>query len=210
MGENKASEKTQPEAVPAGQLIIVSGPSGAGKSTVLRSLLQRCELPLQLSTSATTRAPRDGEVGGREYHFVSEEKFLAMKEAGDFLECMEVFGRNWYGTPVQQVDEALQSGKWVILEIDVQGALSVMKQRNDTLSFFVHPGTREELERRLRNRGTETEAAITRRLEVADEELTALSYYDHEIINRDVDVAVNEICKYLKKSAEEIKACLKN
>ncbi len=187
-----------------GQLIIVSGPSGAGKSTVLRKLLSECELPLQLSVSVTTRAPRTGEVEGRDYYFVSDEQFQTMRSEGQFLECMEVFGRNWYGTPVERVDEALRSGKWVILEIDVQGALSVMKQREGILSFFVHPGTRKELERRLRNRGTEEESAIQRRLEVADEELTALSYYDYEIVNRDVDIAVADICKYLKKNAEEM------
>ena len=161
-----------------GQLVIVSGPSGAGKSTVLRQLLESCELPMEMSISATTRQPRAGEVDGRDYHFVSREQFESMRRQGAFLECMEVFGRDWYGTPVGPVDVALQAGKWIILEIDVQGALSVMKQRRDTLSFFIHPGSRQELERRLRSRSTDDEAAIRRRLEVADEELAALSYYD--------------------------------
>ena len=193
-----------------GQLIIVSGPSGAGKSTVLRGLRERCELPLQLSVSYTTRAPRPGEVNGREYFFVSREEFESKRANGDFLESMEVFGRDWYGTPAKNVDEALAAGKWVILEIDVQGALSVFKRRRDTISFFVHPGTPEELEKRLRKRGTEEDAAIKRRLEVAEEEQTALVYYNHEIINRDVDQAIEEICQLLKKSSEESKACLKS
>lgn len=204
----------QPEAGKAGkcepgQLVIVSGPSGAGKSTVLRQLMNRCELPLEMSVSVTTRRPREGEVEGRDYHFVSRDEFQTMREAGEFLECMEVFGRDWYGTRGRLVDEALQDGKWIILEIDVQGAMSVMKDR-DCVSFFVHPGTREELENRLRRRATEDEVAIRRRLEVADEELTALSYYDHEIINRDVDLAVDEICQFLKKSAGKDNTCLKN
>ncbi|MFN3189751.1 MAG: guanylate kinase [Aureliella sp.] len=198
------------DAILPGQLIIVSGPSGAGKSTVLRRLRERCELPLQVSVSVTTRSPRSGEVDGRDYHFVSREQFEEKRERGDFLECMEVFGRDWYGTPAREVDEALRQGTWIILEIDVQGALSVMKRRRDTISFFVHPGTKEELEQRLRKRGTEEEAAIRRRLEVAEEELTALIYYNHEIINRDVDLAVEEICQLLKKSAEESRQCLKS
>lgn len=193
-----------------GQLIILSGPSGAGKSTVLRNLLETCTLPLELSVSATTRAPRKNEVDGRDYHFVSREKFAEMRAEGEFLECMEVFGRDWYGTPAKQVDQGLADGKWIILEIDVQGALSVMEKRSDAMSFFVHPGTREELEKRLRSRGTDDETAIRRRLEVAEEELTALSYYRYEIINQNVDRAVEQICQLLKKSASEGKPCLKN
>lgn len=183
----------------AGQLIILSGPSGAGKSTVVRELISTCPLPLELSVSATTRAPRAGEADGREYHFVTQEKFESMRLAGDFLEFKEVFGRDWYGTPAKQVDEGLRAGKWMILEIDVQGALSVMKQRNDTLSFFVHPGTREELEKRLRNRGTDDAASIQRRLEVADGEFTLKDCYKFEIINRKVELAVEEICQRLKQ-----------
>lgn len=208
MSENH--DQNEGNSLTPGQLIIVSGPSGAGKSTVLRGLRERCELPLQLSVSYTTRAPRPGEVNGREYFFVSREEFESKRANGDFLESMEVFGRDWYGTPAKNVDEALCEGKWVILEIDVQGALSVFKRRRDTISFFVHPGTPEELEKRLRKRGTEEDAAIKRRLEVAEEEQTALVYYNHEIINRDVDQAIEEICQLLKKSSEESKACLKS
>lgn len=194
----------------SGQLVIVSGPSGAGKSTVLRRLMATCALPLEMSVSVTTRPPRTGEIDGKDYHFVARKEFEQMRQQGEFLECMEVFGRDWYGTPAKRVDQALQEGKWLILEIDVQGALRVMEKRPDTLSFFVHPGTREELERRLRSRGTDDEAAIRRRLEVADEELTALSYYNHEIINRQVEQAVEEMCQLLKKSAGENRTCLKN
>ncbi|RMF43271.1 MAG: guanylate kinase [Planctomycetota bacterium] len=184
-----------------GRLIIISGPSGAGKSTVVRRLIAQCPLPLQLSISATTRPPRPGEVHGRDYYFVSPEEFERLRDAGAFLEYKQVYGKYWYGTLRQQVDEALELGKWVILEIDVQGALTVMEQQPDVLSFFVHPGSREELERRLRNRGTDDEQSIQRRLQVADEELAYRDRYKFEIINRDVDAAVEEICRTLQQYA---------
>lgn len=182
----------------AGHLIIVSGPSGAGKSTVVRELLSRCKLPLEMSISATTRSPRVGETDGRDYHFVAHAEFHRMREAGQFLECKEVFGRgDWYGTLAQPVDAALASGKWMILEIDVQGALSVMEQRPETLSFFIHPGSMEALAERLRRRGTDDESAICRRLEVATEELAALPKYKYEIVNHSVEQSVTEICQTL-------------
>lgn len=191
------------------QLIIISGPSGAGKSTVVRQLIRECTLPLELSISVTTRRPREGEVDGQDYMFVSEEQFENLRRSGKFLECKQVFGRDWYGTLLGQVEEGLAAGKSMILEIDVQGALTVMDQRHDALSFFVHPGSRQELENRLRSRGTESEAAIRRRLEVADEEYTAMSYYKHEIINRDVNRAVKEIWNILQQHSGS-QACLKN
>jgi guanylate kinase len=181
-----------------GRLIILSGPSGAGKSTVVRELLNHCPMPLQLSVSVTTRKQRTQEQEGRDYYFVCREKFHQMREKGEFLECKEVFGRgDWYGTPRLQVEAGLATGKWMILEIDVQGALSVMQQCTDTLSFFIHPGSLEELEVRLRRRGTDCEQAIQRRLEVAAEELQALSHYQHEIINYEVVLAASEICNIL-------------
>jgi guanylate kinase len=182
----------------AGRLIILSGPSGAGKSTVIRRLLSDCPLPLALSVSATTRQPRAGEVDGKDYHFVNHQQFFQMKEAGDFLECREVFGRgDWYGTIAREVDQGLSSGKWIILEIDVQGALAVMQFRPGSLSFFIHPESLDELAIRLRRRGTDSEEAIRRRLEVAREELQALKYYQYEIINREVEQSVAEICQLL-------------
>ncbi|MCA9133924.1 MAG: guanylate kinase [Planctomycetales bacterium] len=182
-----------------GRLIILSGPSGAGKSTVVRELLSNCPLPLVLSVSATTRPQRPGEQHGRDYYFVSKEQFEHMRAAGEFLECKEVFGRgDWYGTPAQQVEAGLAAGKWVLLEIDVQGALSVLKKHPAALSFFVHPGSLEELAIRLRRRGTDSETAIERRLEVAAEELQALKHYQHEIINREVHQSASEICKILR------------
>jgi guanylate kinase len=183
-----------------GRLIILSGPSGAGKSTLLRKLLAGCPLPLELSVSYTTRKQRIGEVNGRDYHFVSAQRFQDLRAAGMFLECKEVFGRgDWYGTPAEHVDQRLLAGKWVILEIDVQGAMSVLEQRPDTLSFFVHPGSLEELEARLRGRGTEEDTAILRRLEVAADELRSIHHYRYEIINRDIEHSANEICQLLQQ-----------
>ncbi len=183
-----------------GRLIILSGPSGAGKSTVVRELLANCPLPLELSVSATTRKQRPTEVEGRDYHFVTQEHFRALRSENELLECKEVFGRgDWYGTPAKQVENGLQAGKWMILEIDVQGALSVMDQRPDAISFFIHPGSLAELAIRLRRRGTDDEVAVTRRLEVAAEELQALKHYQHEIINREVNLSAAEICNILHK-----------
>lgn len=189
-----------------GQLVIVSGPSGAGKSTVVRRLIEACPLPLELSVSLTTRNKRVGEVDGRDYYFVSQEEFQEMRSAGEFLECKEVFGRgDWYGTRASQVDQGLAAGKWVILEIDVQGAMSVMEARSSALSFFIHPGSLEELEVRLRRRGTDSEASIRRRLEVAAEELKALGKYRFEIINREVEHTVEEICQLLQQNQLGVK-----
>ncbi len=184
----------------SGQLVILSGPSGAGKSTVVRRLIEKCPLPLELSVSVTTRAPRVGEVEGRDYHFVTPHKFQQMRAEGAFLECKEVFGRgDWYGTLAEQVDSGLAAGKWIILEIDVQGAKSVLEHKPQAPSFFVHPGSLDELERRLRFRGTDNEAAICRRLEVAADELKSLAQYRYEIINRDIEQTVVEICRILKE-----------
>jgi guanylate kinase len=182
-----------------GKLVIVSGPSGAGKSTVMRQLLACCSLPLKYSVSATTRAPRPGERDGVDYHFLSREEFARRRAAGDFLECKEVFGRgDWYGTLRSETTSGLAAGKWVILEIDVQGALSVLEQAPDAISIFIHPGSAEELERRLRWRGTEGEESIRWRLEVARREMTFMGRYRHQVINDDKDRTTREICEILK------------
>jgi guanylate kinase len=148
--------------------------------------------------SATTRAPRAGEQDGKSYFFLTKDEFFRRKNAGEFLECKEVFGRgDWYGTLNAVVSSGLKRGKWLILEIDVQGALSILDRRSDPITIFVHPGSMEELELRLRQRGTESEAAIQRRLEVAREEMAFRHRYQHQVINRDLDEAVVEICQLL-------------
>jgi guanylate kinase len=177
---------------------------------VVKQLLVCCQLPLELSISATTRAPRPGERDGVDYHFLSREEFARRKAAGDFLECKEVFGRgDWYGTLHSAVTAGLQAGKWVLLEIDVEGAMSVLDQRPDVTTIFLHPGGLDELERRLRARGTETEESIRRRLEVASRELTFRQRYRHEVVNRAVPEAVREICEILKSYGAS-GPCMKN
>lgn len=183
----------------AGKLVIISGPSGAGKSTVVKRLLCECGLPLVLSVSATTRNPRPGEVEGVDYFFLSREEFARRREGGDFLESKEVFGRgDWYGTLREPVTAGLAQGKWVILEIDVEGAMAVLAERPDTITIFIHPGSSDELEKRLRRRGTESEESVQRRLEVARRELTFLSRYRHEVVNDTVEAAVKRICDILR------------
>lgn len=188
-----------------GRLVIVSGPSGAGKSTVMRQLLQDCDLPLTLSVSATTRAPRNGEIDGEHYFFLSDEEFQRRREQGEFLECKEVFGLGrWYGTLRSQVASGLKEGKWVILEIDVQGALAVLEtQEFNPITIFIHPGGMEELESRLRSRQTETEEAILARLETAASEMRYMHRYQHSITNGVVKDAVAEICLILKQQKEQ-------
>src|SRR4051794_4047806 len=136
-------------------LIVISGPSGAGKSTVVRELLSNCPVPLKMSVSATTRKPRRGEIEGEDYFFLTPEQFAVRRAAGDFLECKEYAG-NWYGTLQSQVSAGLAAGKWVLLEIDVEGTLAVLEKQPDALTIFVHSGSGEGLERRRRLRETES------------------------------------------------------
>ncbi len=187
-----------------GRLIVISGPSGAGKSTVVRKLIATCDLPLELSVSATTRPPRPGEIDGRHYHFLTREDFERRQQAGEFIEFKEVFGLgSLYGTLRDEVATGLKSGKWVILEIDVQGALSVFERSDlNPISLFIHPGDMNELERRLRHRGTEDEDKLTARLETAAKEMSYISHYQYEIINNTVDHTVAEICQILKDQQE--------
>jgi guanylate kinase len=185
-------------AVKTGRMIVISGPSGAGKSTVVRGLLTGCSLPLALSVSATTRPPRQGEVHGKDYFFLPADEFDRRRRAGEFLECKEVFGRgDWYGTLQSQVAAGLEAGKWVILEIDVDGMMSVLERYPETITIFIHCGGIDELERRLRSRATDSEDAIRRRLEVARHELAYQSHYRHQILNDDVDQSVRQICEIL-------------
>ncbi len=188
----------------SGRLIIISGPSGAGKSTVVRQLLKKCELPLRLSISATTRPPRPGEQHGREYFFLTDDQFSELRKSDALLESKEVFGLgHWYGTLRDQVATGLREGKWVVLEIDVQGALAILEHPEfKPITLFIHPGGMDELERRLRTRGTESGPMITRRLETAAAEMRYMPRYQYEVINNSVDAAVAEICQILKDQKE--------
>lgn len=186
-----------------GKLVVISGPSGAGKTTLLKRLFASCPRPLRPSVSATTRPPRPGEQDGIDYHFLSRDEFARRREAGEFLECFEVYQRgDWYGTLKSEVAPSLAAGKWVVLEIDVQGTLAVLEHYPDALTIFVRPSSVEDLEQRLRDRGTESEAALERRLEVARRELSAIDRYRYQVVNDDVDRAVQELCEILIQSGD--------
>jgi len=177
-----------------GPLIILSGPSGSGKSTVIRKLLEPGNLPLRLSVSATTRAPRPSEKDGVDYYFWTREQFQREIDAEAFLEHAEVHG-NSYGTLRREVDLYREQGQGVILDIDVQGAAQVRQQRPDSVSVFLRTSSWEVLEQRLRRRGTEDETAIQRRLTTARSELARASEYEYQVINDDLDAAVAQLRK---------------
>ena len=174
-----------------GRLFIVSAPSGTGKSTVINHIVKRHK-DIALSISATTRAPRDGEVDGVAYHFVSRERFQEMIDHGDFYEYAEYVGE-FYGTPKVPIFECVESGKDVILEIEIQGAKQVMEKEPDAVSIFIVPPSMRELERRLRGRGTDTEEKLVARLKRAASELLEQDRYAHIIVSRTVPQTAKEI-----------------
>jgi len=179
-----------------GRLVVVSGPSGSGKSTLVRLALKHPEVCARLSVSATTREARPGEQEGREYYFLSRETFETQRDLGHFLESAEVHG-HLYGTPAAPVRSALADGQCVMLEIDVQGALLVRERVPSAVLIFVQVPSLEELETRLRARGTDSEATITRRLTNARWELDKAGLYDHQLMNRELDQAVDDLVSLL-------------
>ena len=184
-----------------GNLFVISGPSGAGKGTLVARVLQ--EVPdSYLSVSATTRNPREGEVNGKHYYFISSEKFDELAEKGDFLEWAR-YTKASYGTPYAPVAENMEAGKQVILEIDVQGADQVRKRIPQAHFVFIEPPSFEELEQRLRGRGTEDDATIHQRLEAAKVELSRKEEYDIQLVNDDLDEAVDRLIAYINEKAEE-------
>lgn len=187
-----------PTSPTPGRLVVVSGPAGVGKTTVLKRLFGCAPVPLVASVSATTRPPRPGEIDGVDYHFLSPEQFAELRRRGEFLEAFEVFGLGyWYGTLLREVSPGLAAGKWVLLEIDVQGAMAVVQRYPDAITIFIRPASMKELERRLRGRKTETEERIQRRLEEAQKELALAHRYRHQVVNDEVERAVQEICDIL-------------
>lgn len=175
-----------------GVLIVLSGPSGVGKGTVCKELLAR-NPQVKLSVSATTRAPRPGEVEGVSYFYKTKEEFERMIEAGEFLEYMDVFGMNYYGTPRAYVEEQLALGNDILLEIDVKGAMNVKRIEPEAVLVFIAPPSMETLKARLVGRGTETEEAIARRTAEAVAEMQLLPKYDYMIVNDVLTDAVNEV-----------------
>ena len=175
----------------SGLLFIIAAPSGAGKSSLIEALLKD-DPKLALSVSYTTRAPRPGETEGREYHFVDERSFLAMLERGEFLESAEVHG-NRYGTSQTVIREILDTGRDLLLEIDWQGAQQVRRLIAGTIGIFILPPSVEELERRMRHRGKDSEAAIQRRLANAREEMEHSCEFEYAIINNNFDVALQDL-----------------
>lgn len=174
-----------------GLLLVLSGPSGTGKSTIITNVMQEHK-NIVFSVSATTREPRPGEMDGKDYFFISREKFAEMIVNNEFLEYAH-YASNSYGTPAAPVDEAIREGKCVLLDIEVQGAAQVIEKRRDCVSVFISPPSMEELERRLRGRGTDSEERIQERLRIARHECSLAGNYDYIIINENARDASNEL-----------------
>ncbi len=178
------------------KLIIITGPSGVGKGTVVKELLDSNK-DIWLSISATTRNPRIGEKDGENYYFISDEKFKDMIDKKEFLEWAQ-FAGNYYGTPLSTVNEKIEKGFIVLLEIEVEGAKQIKEKLPEALSIFLLPPSKAELEKRIRNRGTEKEEAIDRRLSRADYEIASSDEFDFVLTNHDVDETVKDVFKIIK------------
>jgi guanylate kinase len=177
-------------------VFVISGPSGAGKGTVIALVRQRLD-HVVTSVSATTRAPRPGEVDGREYHFRDEAEFRGAVASGDFLEWVEYSG-NLYGTLRSEVEARLREGDDVILEIELIGARAVRRTMPEAISVFIAPPSMAELAERLRGRGTETAAAIARRLDRAETEVAAAEEFDHVVVNDEAGRAADEVAAIIE------------
>lgn len=182
----------------AGKIVVVSGPSGVGKSTVCHRLCAK--LPGEFSVSVTTRPMRKNEAGARDYHYVSRDEFLRMRETGKLLEWAEVYGQ-LYGTPLEPVEKAVESGRTIILEIDIQGCIQVRQKLPAAKAFFLLPPTAEEQKRRIEGRATDPKEAIRERLSKADGEIrfaNESACYDEFIVNDDLDGTVETIVQRIK------------
>lgn len=175
----------------AGRLIVLTGPSGAGKGTLLKALLQQ-HPELYVSISATTRSPRPGEVNGQHYFFLDRADFDHKVAAGEFLEWAE-FAGNCYGTPRQPVEAQIAAGKTVILEIELEGARQVRESFPAAYRIFIMPPSFETLEQRLRDRGTESDDVVARRMRRAKDEIAAASEFDVQIVNDNLNQALSEL-----------------
>lgn len=181
-----------------GLLIVYSGPSGVGKSTILHEVLKDESLNLEFSVSMTTRLPREGEVDGKDYFFVSKETFKKAIEDDKFLEHAR-YVENYYGTPRDYVEQERNKGKNVILEIDVQGGLQVIEKCSDCISIFVMPPSIDELRNRLSGRGTEKEEVVNKRIDQAQREIKQGSVYKYHVVNNEIETSIKEVSDILKK-----------
>jgi guanylate kinase len=183
-----------------GALFVIAGPSGVGKGTVVSEVRRRLHDPPVVSVSATTRPPRPDEIDGVDYYFVDDEGFDRMEREGELLEWAEVFRGHRYGTPAGPVELHRSAGRDVLLEIDVEGARQVREQVPDAVLILLEPPSRAELERRLRSRGTESEADIAERLATADRELAQRDRFDHVVVNDDVEAASSQVAAIIEAS----------
>lgn len=177
-----------------GKLIVISAPSGCGKSTIIKHIIDDERLSLGFSISATSRKPREGEKDGVHYYFITEEEFLKLISEDKFVEWEEVYAGTHYGTLISEVERVTAAGKNLILDIDVKGGINVKKRYgNEVLSLFIMPPSVEELGKRLRGRGTDSEETIQKRLDKAEFEISFASQYDTTIVNDDLDTAVEDV-----------------
>jgi guanylate kinase len=198
-----------------GQLIVMSGPSGAGKGTVCKAILEKNDF--WISVSATTRSPRNSELEGVNYYFITKEDFREKIAAEDFLEYAEVYG-NYYGTPKSEVLKVLDSGRDVILEIDIQGALKVKKAYPQGIFIFILPPSMEELKNRITNRGSETPESLITRFTSAHKEISFVTKYDYAVVNDTVENACEKIqsiiiaekCRVHRLNADFLKEDINN
>ena len=177
------------------KLIIITGPSGVGKGTVVKAILKK-GINIWLSISATTREPRNGEEDGKDYYFLTTKKFKEMINNEMFLEWAE-FAGNYYGTPINKINEKIKYGSKVILEIEVEGACQVREKFPETIAIFLLPPNKQELEKRIRNRGTDNEESILQRLERADFEMSSSKDFDYVLKNYEIDKTADEILKII-------------
>ena len=185
-----------------GILVVVSGFSGAGKGTLMKALLEKYH-NYALSISATTRSPREGEQDGREYFFVTRDKFESMIEEEELIEYAQ-YVNNYYGTPRQYVFQQMADGKDVILEIEIQGALKIKERFPEALLLFVMPPSADELKHRLTSRGTETADVITARLHRAAEEAAGINSYDYILVNDQIDTCVEEMHQLIQAQHNKV------
>jgi guanylate kinase len=183
-------------AMQQGKIIVISAPSGCGKSTIINSILDETDIDLRFSVSATNRKPRQGEVDGVNYHFMSTDKFRDAVAAGEFIEWEEVYPGRYYGTLRSEIDRIIKEGHNVVLDIDVKGALNVKKLYGEQARLiFIAPPSVEELRRRLEGRGTDSKEVIDERISKAEYELSFAPQFDKKVVNDDLNMAIRQTHK---------------